>query len=106
MYFTLVFSEIRGQGPSFTYDLVFHPCPVWMKGGEQVIVPNGDSPKYLTGHLGILFETEKNIENIDEKTEVVLVVHTKGESHGTEQDLEVLIEDIKNQGFIPLITRL
>ena len=93
MYFTLLFPN--GEGPTHIYELVFHPCPVWMKGDKQIVVPNPSTPNYEKGHLNILFEKEKSL-NLS-GTKVGLVCHDVG--HGTKEDLETLLDDLRSEGF-------
>ena len=58
MYFTLIFEDGK-EGPARIYDLVYHPCPVWMKGEEIITVPDASNPNYQIGHLEALFSTGK-----------------------------------------------
>ena len=112
MYFTLIFVDGQ-EGPSRTYDLVFHPCPVWMKGEEVISIPDNTNPKYQLGHLDSLFNTKKGDDedyyNEPAKitrfglheTTVLVCVHSGG--HGGSQDLDLLCEDLSNHDFIPKV---
>ena len=53
MYFTLIFED-NIEGPSLTYDLVFHPCPVWYQGNDQIGIPEPRSPYYELGSVKFL----------------------------------------------------
>ena len=112
MYFTLIFEDGKG-GPARAYDLVYHPCPVWMKGEEIIKVPDGSNPHYQIGHLDSLFSTGKgNDEDYYNEparildfglthTTVLVCVHPEG--HGGAKDLELLCEDLSNHGFVPKV---
>ena len=103
MYFTLLFQN-QPEGPALTYNLVFHPGPVWMKSilddstyeEKQIVVPNPSTPVYEKGHLKILFEKEK-IDKEKLSTKVAVVCYEEG--HGTEEDRKTILEDLESEGF-------
>lgn len=112
MYFTLIFEDGK-EGPARIYDLVYHPCPVWMKGEEIITVPDASNPKYQIGHLEALFSTGKG-DDEDYYNEpakifdfglthstVLVCVHPGG--HGESKDLELLCEDLSNHDFVPKV---
>ena len=100
MYFTLMFVT-PGEGPARTYDLVFHPCPVWMKGDKEIIIPNRDNPRYELGSLDMLVKRE-NIEDSKALSPNVFVfVHYDGIGH--DGDLGKLLEDLENDGWNPIV---
>jgi len=102
MYFTLIFED-GTEGPSRTYDLVFHPCPVWMKGKGIICTPNPSYPGYQLGHLKSLFEKKNEPERLFDLglvgTTVLVCVHPRG--NGTDEDLDLLCEDLINHDFVP-----
>ena len=112
MYFTLIFEDGK-EGPSRTYDLVYHPCPVWMIGGEIISTPESSNPHYQIGHLDSLFSAGKGDDedyyNEPAKiadyhlhfTTVLVCVHPGG--HGETKDLELLCEDLSNHNFVPKV---
>lgn len=122
MYFTLIFED-GTEGPSRTYDLVFHPCPVWMKGGEIISTPDPSNPRYQLGHLESLeeqiiahsrnhdsevtfqFEEKNEQERLFDLgltgTTVLVCVHPSG--HGVDEDLDLLCEDLINHNYVPKI---
>ena len=112
MYFTLIFEDGK-EGPARTYDLVYHPCPIWMKGGETITIPDGNNPHYQIGHLDALFSAGKDDDedyyNEPVKmsdfglthTTVLVCVHPGG--HGESKDLELLCEDLSNHNFVPKV---
>ena len=110
MYFTLLFDK-HPEGPSLAYELVYHPCPTWVypdkfgsnNGLNPIVVPNPAYPYYQKGHLKSLLECESL--NVDElySSRVYLVCHQDG--HGTENDLNLLVEDLKSEGFLPEVYR-
>lgn len=103
MYFTLMFADL-GEGPSRTYDLVFHPCPVWMRGKEEILVPNSRSPHYELGSLKMLIDKEKIADSKILTDRVTVSIHYNG--HGEDGDLETLIQDIENEGWTAILWNL
>ncbi len=100
MHFTLIFDH-RSEGPALTYDLAFHPCPVWCKGETEVVVPDRSSSHYAIGHLGILLEKENfKAENMHSPN-VMVICHATGQ--GTAKDLNLLRADLKSEDFAPNI---
>ena len=47
MHFTIVFDAHEGY--DLTAGLVFKPAPVWVSGGEDVMVPRSDGAAYRLG---------------------------------------------------------
>ena len=100
MYFTLMFAD-AAEGPSRTYDLVFHPCPVWMRGKEILVIPDNSSPHYNLGHLRFLIDHE-DLGSIQFLSRTVTVsVHYNG--HGRDEDLDTLLEDLRNENYNPVL---
>ena len=100
MYFTLLFDK-NPEGPTLSYELVFHPCPVWLQSGEKIGVPNRENPWYEIGHLGYLLnKADFKIEDLN-SSRVGIVCHENG--LGREEDLNLLISDLKSQGFEPRV---
>ena len=100
MYFTLLFDS--GHGPTEIYELAFHPCPVWFKGGqtgfdEPICIPPHRGPAYQSGDFRLLLDS-REIKN-DRKVKVIC--HAEG--HGTQKDLETLVSDIELEGFTPIV---
>jgi hypothetical protein len=100
MYFTLIFSD-NGDGPIPKYDLAFHSSPIWIKDGVQIINSGLDSgeeawgPEYKLGYLQGLVDKE----GLDPDTYPNVAICAHPGSHGTEKDLELLLEDIQNHNF-------
>ena len=100
MYFTLMFAD-AAEGPSRTYDLVFHPCPIWMRGEKALVTPDPSSPHYNLGHLRFLIDLE-DLGSIKFLSSAVTVsVHYNG--NGTDEDLETLLEDLRNENYDPVL---
>ena len=119
MYFTLLFES--PEGPTEIYELVFHPCPIWFRGGagvgrerkNEVCIPPHRGPHYVMGDFRFLLknveikaelhnQTWNDVER--EKTptfprKVGIICHESG--HGTEEDLNLLMAEMKSEGFIP-----
>ena len=85
------------EGPSRTYDLVFHPCPVWMRGEAQIVIPDSSNPRYCAGHLRVLFEHEGLDEIVVPDSRVNVVSH--GQGLGESDDAILLMKDIRAEGF-------
>ena len=100
MYFTLMFAD-AAEGPSRTYDLVFHPCPIWMRGEKALVTPDPSSPHYNLGHLRFLIDLEDLGSTKFLSSAVTVSVHYNG--HGTDEDLETLLEDLRNENYDPVL---
>ena len=106
MYFTLLFES--AHGPTVIYELVFHPSPVWFKGGsdgnldEAVCIPPHRGPRYVMGDFRCLLDNigiEGNNSGIEGNRNVGIVCHDSG--HGNEEDLNLLMSEMKSEGFSP-----
>ena len=114
MYFTIIF--LNGpEGPSLSYDLLFHPCPVWYQGNTEIGVPNINSPVNSLGFFRFLINQIKPEEIITLKDgmklhtrftpQPIVKVITHDGGHGSENDLAILLEDITNEGFQPILLK-
>jgi len=96
MHFTIVFDSQEGN--ELTAGLVFKPTPVWVSGGEDLIVLRSDHAGYERGDACRLLEhPAMQREFPTESNNVVLVVHESG--YGTQHDLDTLIADLEGEGF-------
>ena len=101
MYFTLLF-ETPG-GPTEIYELVFHPSPVWFRGGQTglledaVCQPSHRGPRYVAGDFRSLLDSVE----IKRNRKVLIVCHNHSQNHGTIGDLKLLMSDIESEGFYP-----
>ena len=98
MYFTLLFE--KEHGPTEIYELVFHPSPVWVKGGqtdsdEAVCIPSHIGPRYVMGDFRCLLDSAE----IEGNREVGIVCHDSG--NGNKEDLDLLMSEMKSEGFSP-----
>ena len=103
MYFTVIILNAT-EGASFSYDLVFHPSPIWFQGYKEII-----STGSLTnlGFKELLNSIPKsNIEkkdgldlhsNFQPQKLIKIVCHDGG--HGSQIDLNILCDEIKDCGF-------
>lgn len=96
MYFTIIFEDNK-EGPSLSFDLAFHPCPVWYQGNDQIGIPNQKNPGYELGSVSYLIKILEGDFNMTKYKNVKIVTHQNG--HGTKNDKELLVEDLKNEGF-------
>jgi hypothetical protein len=107
MYFTLLFE--KPDGPTEIYELVFHPCPVWFRGGQTsledaVCTPPHRGPRYVMGDFRCLLDNAEIMAKIpaglnEEKRKVGIVCHESG--YGSEEDLNLLMSEMKSEGFSP-----
>jgi hypothetical protein len=103
MYFSVIILNAP-EGPSLTFDLVFHPSPCWFQG-QKLIYSSGKLDSFNFEYL-IKSIPKKEVHIIDgieitydfepQKT-IKIVCHEGG--HGTELELNSLIEEIKDHGF-------
>ena len=96
MHFTIVFDS--QEGDDLTASLVFKPTPVWVSGGDDLIVLRRDHAGYERGDARRLLEhPAMRREFPPESHSVVVVVHESG--YGTQHDLDTLIADLEGEGY-------
>ena len=96
MHFTIVFDSQEGY--DLTAGLVFKPTPVWVSGGEDLIVLRSDHAGYERGDARRLLDhPAMQREFPTESNNVVVVVHESG--YGTQLDLGALIADLEGEGY-------
>jgi hypothetical protein len=96
MHFTIVFDSQEGY--DLTAGLVFKPTPVWVSGGEDLIVLRRDHAGYERGDAGrLLAHQAMHRPFAPESQGVVVVVHESG--YGTQHDLDALIADLEGEGY-------
>lgn len=98
MQFTFVFESIEGQNSS--YLLCFVPCPVWKKGDKEIINLHPEFPHFKSGDIKSLIEKE----NLHVLKKVALVVHEVG--HGSKNDLDCILEELRKLGVLYSVIRL
>lgn len=100
MKFTIVFPSHESSDLSLA--AVFIPCLVWMEGKYQLLNPHPENPHYQKGDLHTLFmDTVIKQRIADHTKKVTLVAHSTG--HGTQECLELLIQDLQAEGFEPTV---
>lgn len=103
MYFSVIILNAP-EGPSFVYDLVFHPNPCWFQGNKLIF----SSEKLNSLGFGDLLKSIPSIEvhNIKgqeivyrfEPQKTVKIICNEG-GLGSELELNKLVLEIKEQGF-------
>lgn len=94
MRFTVVFESVN-EDEDYSYGLVFAPTPIWVKGEEWLINMNQTGPEYKEGGIRQLINRELLSGKIENTC--LILIHEKG--YGTINDLEVLCNDLKREGF-------
>jgi len=96
MHFTIVFDAHEGY--DLTACLAFKPTPVWVSGGEDLIVLRSAHAGYERGDARRLLDHPAMQREfpMDSKN-VVVVVHESG--YGTQHDLDTLVADLEGEGF-------
>lgn len=103
MYYSVIILNAP-EGPSLTYDLVFHPSPSWFQGNKLIF----SSKKLNSLGFGFLLKSIPSIEvhtiegqeivyRFEPQKTVKIICHEGG--HGTELELNKLVLEIKEQGF-------
>ena len=96
MHFTIVFDSQEGY--DLTAGLVFKPTPVWVSGGEDLIVLRRDHAGYERGDARRLLDHAAMQREFPlESQSVVVVIHESG--YGTQHDLDTLIADLEGEGY-------
>ena len=98
MKFTVILPS--HESCDFAYGLVFVPCPIWIQGTREILNLNPESPHYQKGGVRRLIEKEnialsKNTQGI---LKCIVVTHAN-EGHGSEDDLNTLKDDLRDEGF-------
>jgi hypothetical protein len=102
MKFTIVFPSI--ESADLSIGVVFIPCLVWMDGSRKILNPHRDYPHYKKGDLNTLLMDTAIAERLSKHTNQVTVV-AHGIGHGTDEYLDLLLEDIRNEGFQPTLIK-
>ena len=100
MKFTIVFPSHESSDLSIA--AVFIPCLVWMEGKFQLLNPHPDNPHYEKGDLQRLFmDTVIKQQIADHTKNVTVVAHSTG--HGTQEYLDLLLQDLRDECFEPKV---
>lgn len=97
MHFTVNLSSELDENYDFSYGLAFIPCPVWMKGNEQVLNLNPEGPDYRLGSVKRLIEQEEIGPELFGAVHAHVILHPAG--HGSAADLIMLQRDLMAEGF-------
>jgi hypothetical protein len=106
MYFTIIFLNAP-EGPSYSYDLVFHPTPTWFQGHKMILslseINNAfkELLKTIPEEYVEISDGHKVHSNFAPQGIVKIVCHTGG--HASDLDLENLTNEIKECGFEALV---
>ena len=107
MHFEVTFRGKSTEGleyqTHFSYGLVFIPSPVWISGDKVVsrLNQNISSPDYKIGSVKKLIKSQDLYNYLNSDLEAVIVIRDLG--HGTKNDLNMLQEDLCNEGFKVII---
>ena len=100
MKFTIVFPSHESSDLSIA--AVFTPCLVWKEGMYQLRIPHPERPHYEKGDLHALFMDTVVRQRVAAHTKKVTVVaHSIG--HGTQEYLDLLLADLRDEGFEPVV---
>ena len=100
------------EGPTLSYDLVFHPNPIWFQGHEEVGIPqneiDGDNnwfsyllSKINKNHVQKDISGQKIHSSFNPQHIIKIVCHDGG--HGSEIELQTLLENIKEEGYQAIV---
>jgi hypothetical protein len=95
MKFTVVFST-KNESEDLSFGLVFIPSPVWIQGRREIINLNPENPHY---QMGSVRELLIHIPAISDRANNRCSVVTHQVGNGSEADLNMLLEDLKAEGF-------
>jgi hypothetical protein len=102
MHFTVVLRAEQDEATNFAYGLVFIPCPVWVRGSDEVLNLNPKVPKYRKGGVRRLLETEGLSTKLKGNRQATVIIHASG--HGGKADILALIDDLINERFSVCVT--
>ncbi len=97
MHFTVNLCSRENHQDDFSYGLAFIPCPVWMKGTDEVLNLNPERPDYRMGSIKKLIRHEKLAKHLPGARIAHIIVHPEG--HGSADDILMLNRDLLAQGF-------
>ncbi len=98
---TLVFSS--HESFEISIGMVFIPSIAWISQGKTILIPHGDFPFYKPGDFQGLTATafyQKLVSNQQIKGNKVCVVAHAETGHGRQEDIDMLVADIKASGFL------
>jgi hypothetical protein len=103
MYFSVIILN-GAEGPSLTYDLAFHPTPCWYQG-NKLIFSSGEMDsmgfenllKSIQNQEVYTIKGQEIFYRFQPQKTIKIILHDGG--HGSELDLNKLIDEIKEKGF-------
>ena len=104
MKFTLVFPS--HESTDVSVGLVFTPCPVWLLGGQELLNAHPRNPHYMSGDLQHMLDISELRPLISRKESIKAVVICHPAGHGTEEYLNLLLDDLCKERFDPQVVRL
>ena len=97
MHFTVHLRDDKNDENDFSYGLAFIPCPVWIKGTNQILNLNRERPDYRMGSIKKLISQEKLKKKLSGQRFAHVIIHPVG--HGSIADLVTLQRDLLAEGF-------
>jgi hypothetical protein len=97
MHFTVHLRNEDTYQDDLSYGLVFIPCPVWVKGKDEILNLNPERPDYCKGSISKLIKKEGLEKEFTVKRQAVILIHRIG--YGSKKDFQTLQEDLIDEGF-------
>ena len=94
---TVIFQD--NQGFHYSYQLAYHPCPVWMNGPNDYKVTMPDSVDYEFGSFEKLLKHTQELQHghFVAGSKSIIVADNAWMNFGTE--FEKIVQDTKDNGF-------
>jgi hypothetical protein len=103
MKFTIVFPSHESRDLSI--GCVFAPCLVWTMGSRKIDIPHPRIPNYIAGYFQSLASRSEIRNQIESHSNnVVVVVQPTG--HGSHEDLQLLLADIRKSDLEPVLVHM
>ena len=94
---TVIFQDERGF--HYSYQLAYHPCPVWMNGPSDYKITMPESVNYEFGSFEKLLNYTKDVQHceFDKYSKSIIVADEAWMSYN--EEFEKIVQDIKNNRF-------
>ena len=107
MYYTIIIMN-AAEGPTLSYDLVFHPNPIWFQGHDKIGIPQDETNlenKWFSYLLSKINKDHVQKDTLGQKIHssfspqksIKIICHDGG--HGSDVELQMLMDNIKEEGY-------
>lgn len=94
---TVLFQDSRGF--HYSYQLAYHPCPVWMNGPNDYKITMPESVNYESGSFAKLLNYTQETHNCKFEIGNKCIIIADEAWMSYHDEFEKIVQDIRNSGF-------